>query len=180
MKAIAVFCGSKNGDNPLYLQHAKQTGELLAKYNFMLVYGGGNKGLMGAVANAVMDNGGVVTGVIPEKLAEWEHSHKGITELLVVPDMHIRKRKMYELCHAAIILPGGLGTMDEMFEMLTWNQLSIHDKQVFILDTAGYYASLYEMMQLMHKTGFLHEALDKRVKIFDEPGKLMEYLVEHT
>ncbi len=180
MKGIAVFCGSKSGNDPLYEIHARQTGELLVKYGFSLVYGGGNKGLMGTVANAVMDNGGTVTGVIPERLAEWEHSHKGITELIVVPDMHIRKRKMYELCHAAIILPGGFGTGDELFEMLTWNQLSIHDKKVFILNTAGYYSDLFQMMQVMHQNGFLHEPLNKRVKIFDNPQTLMEQLVQQA
>ena len=173
MKSIAVFCGSKSGDNELYEMHAKQLGRLMAKHGIQLVYGGGNKGLMGAVANAVMDNGGMAIGVIPERLAEWDHHHKGLTELVVVTDMHTRKKKMYELCDVGVILPGGFGTMDEMFEMLTWNQLAIHDKPIVILNTAGYYTDLFQMMQVMHLNGFLHEPLNKRIRIYDNPDTLI-------
>lgn len=178
MKRIAVFCGSKNGNDELFAMHARQTGELLVRHGFGLVYGGGNKGLMGTVADAVLAAGGNAVGVMPKRLAEWDHSHQGLTELLVVPDMHVRKRKMYELCEAAIILPGGFGTMDELFEMLTWNQLAIHNKPIFILNTAGYYTDLFQAMQVMHGSGFLHEPLTKRVKIFAGPVELMESLAE--
>ena len=178
MKSIAVFCGSKTGSNELYEMHARQLGELLAKHSIQLIYGGGNKGLMGAVANAVMNDGGMAIGVIPERLAEWDHHHKGLTELVVVDNMHTRKRKMYELCDVAVILPGGFGTMDEMFEMLTWNQLAIHDKPIVILNTAGYYSDLFQMMQVMHLNGFLHEPLTKRIRIFEGPDKLVEHLLE--
>jgi uncharacterized protein (TIGR00730 family) len=176
IKRVAVFCGSKTGNDDLYLLHAQQLGDLLAKHGIRLIYGGGNKGLMGAVANAVLNGGGEVTGVIPERLAEWDHHHKGLTELVVVTDMHIRKKNMYEMADAAIILPGGFGTMDEMFEMLTWNQLSIHDKPVYMLNTAGYYSDLFQMMQVMHRTGFLHEPINKRIHIFEGPETLMEHL----
>ncbi|MES2648569.1 MAG: TIGR00730 family Rossman fold protein [Bacteroidota bacterium] len=178
MKSLAVFCGSKCGNNELYELHAKQLGKLMADHSIQLVYGGGNKGLMGAVANGVMDNGGMVIGVIPERLAEWDHHHKNLTELIVVTDMHTRKRKMYELCDVAVILPGGFGTMDEMFEMLTWNQLAIHDKPLVILNTAGYYTDLFQMMQVMHINGFLHEELNKRIRIYDNPDVLMEQLLK--
>jgi uncharacterized protein (TIGR00730 family) len=177
MKSIAVFCGSKCGNDELYEIHARQLGELMAKHGIHLVYGGGNKGLMGAVANAVMANGGTATGVIPERLAEWDHHHKGLTDLVVVKDMHTRKRNMYERCDVAVILPGGYGTMDEMFEMLTWNQLSIHDKPIHILNTAGYYSDLFQMMQRMHLAGFLHEPLNNRVKIFEGPDALIEHIL---
>ena len=177
MKSIAVFCGSKSGNDELYEMHAKQLGELMVKHGIQLVYGGGNKGLMGAVANAVVNGGGKSIGVIPERLAEWDHHHKGLTELLVVNDMHTRKRKMYELCDVAVILPGGFGTMDEMFEMLTWNQLAIHDKPIAILNTAGYYSDLFQMMQVMHMNGFLHEPLNKRIRIYDGPDALMDDLL---
>ena len=158
--------------------HAKQLGVLMATNGIQLIYGGGNKGLMGAVANGVMENGGKAIGVIPERLAEWDHHHKGLTELVVVNDMHTRKRKMYELCDVAVILPGGFGTMDEMFEMLTWNQLAIHDKPILILNTAGYYSDLFQMMQVMHLNGFLHEPLNKRIRIYDNPDVLIEHLLK--
>jgi uncharacterized protein (TIGR00730 family) len=177
MNSLAVFCGSKSGNNELYELHAKQLGKLMATNSLQLIYGGGNKGLMGAVANGVMDNGGKAIGVIPERLAEWDHHHKSLTELIVVNDMHTRKRKMYELCDVAVILPGGFGTMDEMFEMLTWNQLAIHDKPLVILNTAGYYSDLFQMMQVMHLNGFLHEELNKRIRIYDNPDVLIEHLL---
>ena len=174
---IAVFCGSKEGSNKAYLQQAAEIGQLLAQHQFGLIYGGGNKGLMGAVADAVLLSGGRAIGIMPERLAEWNHSHQGLTELVVVPDMHVRKRMMYERCRAAIVLSGGFGTMDELFEMLTWNQLAIHDKPIFILNTEGFYTQLFEMMQTMHLHGFLHEPLEKRVKIFADTGALMAGLV---
>ena len=117
--SVAVFCGSSYGDDPIYAFHAKELGELLGFKNITLVYGGGNTGLMGEVANAALSKGGKVIGIIPEMLKDRERHHKGITELHIVADMHTRKKRMYELCDAAIILPGGNGTMDEMFEMLT-------------------------------------------------------------
>lgn len=177
MNSLAVFCGSSAGSDDLYAVHARMIGQMLGQHGLKLVYGGGNKGLMGIVANAALEAGGTVVGVIPEKLRSWEHSHHGLTELIVVPDMHTRKRMMYEMCDAAIILPGGFGTMDELFEMLTWNQLSIHDKPVFIMNTAGYYTDLFQMMQVMHLSGFLYDPLNKRVKIFDVPDSLIQYVL---
>jgi uncharacterized protein (TIGR00730 family) len=176
MNSIAVFCGSSAGKNELYALHAKTVGRLLAEGGFRLVYGGGNKGLMGTVANGALERGGEVIGVIPEKLRSWEHAHQGLTQLIVTDDMHTRKRMMYEMCDAAIILPGGFGTMDEMFEMLTWNQLAIHDKPIFILNTAGYYTDLFQMMQVMFRNGFLYETLENRVRIFDVPDNLINHI----
>ncbi len=176
MKSLAVFCGSNPGNNELYSIHAKMVGRKIGEYGYRLVYGGGNKGLMGTVADAALSAGGTVVGVIPEKLRSWEHAHQGLSELIVVDDMHTRKRMMYEMCDAAIILPGGFGTMDELFEMLTWNQLAIHDKPIFILNSAGYYSDLFQMMQVMHMNGFLYDPLEKRVKIFDVPDNLMDYI----
>ncbi|HSC53459.1 MAG TPA: TIGR00730 family Rossman fold protein [Phnomibacter sp.] len=176
MKSIGVFCGSKSGTNELFLLHAKQLGSLLARNGITVVYGGGNKGLMGTIANAALAEGGKVIGVIPEKLRSWEHQHDGLSELHVVPDMHTRKKMMYELCDAAIILPGGFGTMDELFEMLTWNQLSIHDKPIFILNTGGYYSDLFQMMQVMHREGFLYDNLEDRVGIFSLPQAIIDHV----
>lgn len=174
---MAVFCGSKNGVNDLYAIHARQLGRLLAEENIRLIYGGGSKGLMGAVADAALESGGKVIGVIPEQLRSWEHQHDGLTELHVVSDMHVRKKMMYELCDAAIILPGGFGTMDELFEMLTWNQLAIHDKPIFVLNSGGYYSDLFQMMQRMQQQGFLYDPVSERVGIFDLPQTLMHHVV---
>jgi uncharacterized protein (TIGR00730 family) len=169
ISAIAVFCGSKQGKDPVYDRHAQELGYIMADRGITLIYGGGNKGLMGTIANAVMEKNGKVIGVIPEVLLEWEHQHEGITELLVVPDMHTRKR---ELCDAAIILPGGFGTLDEMFEMLTWNQLSIHDKKIFILNSGGFYTHLYQHIVQLEKDGFLYDAVEKRISLWDNPSAL--------
>src|SRR4051812_21360795 len=123
--SLAVFCGSRPGKNPVYLQHAKELGHLLAQKNITAVYGGANKGIMGALANAVLEKNGKIIGVMPKLLMDWEIQHMGLTELHEVADMHVRKTMLYEKCDAAIILAGGYGTMDEFFEMLTWNQLNI-------------------------------------------------------
>ncbi len=174
--SIAVFCGSKNGNNPLYKQHTVQLGKLLAKHNITLVYGGGNVGIMGVVADEVMNNGGKVIGVIPKVLVEWERQHTGISELFVVDDMHIRKKKMYDLCDAAIILPGGFGTLDELFEMITWNQLSIHDKMIFILNSGGFYNHLIAHIRQMQEESFLYEEAQKRIIIINSPDELIDHL----
>jgi uncharacterized protein (TIGR00730 family) len=170
--SLAVFCGSKAGADPLYTVHAQQLGQLLAQKKITLVYGGGGKGLMGTVADAVMETGGNVIGVIPEILLEWEAQHKGITELIVVPDMHIRKKKMYELCDAAIVLPGGNGTLDEMFEMLTWNNLNIHDKKIFLLNTNGYFNHLVAHIHHMYNENFLYENPLTRIAVINNPQEI--------
>ncbi len=174
--SLAVFCGSKNGNNPLYKQHTIQLGKLLAKHTITLIYGGGNVGIMGTIADEVMSNGGKVIGVIPQVLVEWERQHTSISELLVVDNMHTRKKKMYDLCDAAIILPGGFGTLDELFEMITWNQLSIHDKMIFILNSGGFYNHLIAHIRQMQQEGFLYEEAQKRVIIIDNPSELAEHL----
>ena len=134
IKSVAVFCGSQAGKNPIYLEHAIALGNIISDNKLTLVYGGGNGGLMGAVADKVMDKGGTVIGVITELLSFREHHHKGITTLHIVADMHVRKKMMYELCNMAIILPGGFGTLDELFELITWNTLKIHEKKIVILN----------------------------------------------
>ena len=173
---LAIFCGSKKGNHPLYEQHASALATLLAQRKVELIYGGGKSGLMGVVADVVMARGGIVRGVIPRVLTDWEHQHEGISELMVVDDMHVRKRKLYELCDAAVILPGGFGTLDELFEVLTWNQLSIHDKKVFILNTNGFYNHLIAHLQQLANEGFLYGELDKVMTILNEPQELAAYL----
>jgi len=173
---MAVFCGSKPGNNELYMQHAVTLGQLLVQYRIELIYGGGKTGLMGTVANTVMEKGGIVRGVIPQVLVDWEHAHDNISELFVVEDMHVRKRKLYELCDSAIILPGGFGTLDEFFETLTWNNLSIHDKKVFILNSAGFYDHLLQHMQFLTKEGFLYGELLEKFVVISAPPELEQYL----
>lgn len=174
--AIAVFCGSQLGNDPLYEQHARELGEYMGKNKITLIYGGGGKGLMGAVATAVMEKGGRVTGIIPEVLIGWEHQHTGITDLQVVADMHARKKIMYDLCDAAIILPGGYGTLDEMFEMLTWNTLKIHSKKLILLNTAGYYDNLIAHITQMSHSGFLYEDWQERIVIFNSAHEIIAAL----
>jgi len=176
INSLAVFCGSKNGNNPVYVNHAKELGKLLAKQNITLIYGGGSTGIMGAVADAMMEGGGKVIGIITKKLVDWEHQHEGITDLSVVDDMHIRKQKMYDLCDAAVILPGGVGTLDEFFEMVTWNQLSIHDKEIYIINSDNFFDFLLKHIQQMEKQGFLYESVLERITVLDEPGQLLQYL----
>ncbi|MFZ4059077.1 MAG: TIGR00730 family Rossman fold protein [Ferruginibacter sp.] len=171
-KSIAVFCGSKSGNNPVFESDAIVLGHLLAERNITLIYGGGNKGLMAAVANAVLDKQGKVIGIIPQVLTEWEHQHEGLTELLVVENMHIRKRMLYEKCDAAIILPGGYGTLDELFEMLTWNQLSIHDKPIYILNSGGFYDHLLAHAHHMHESGFLYLDPASSITVVDTPQEI--------
>lgn len=175
-KSLAVFCGSKAGNNPLFARHAAELGNLMGTNNITLIYGGGGKGLMGAVADAVMESGGKVMGIIPELLIGWEHQHNGITDLQVVADMHSRKKIMYDRCDAAIILPGGYGTLDEMFEMLTWNTLKIHNKKIILLNTAGFYDHLLSHILQLQQHGFLYEDWESRVVVFNDPQSIFDAL----
>lgn len=176
IQSLAVFCGSHNGNNPLYVQHAVALGQLMAKHNISLVYGGGSVGIMGEIADSVMSSGGKVIGVIPQVLVEWERQHKNITELIVTEDMHSRKKTIYSLCDAAVILPGGFGTLDELFEMLTWNQLSIHEKEIYILNTNGFYSNLIKHIHMMKEEKFLYEKAFNTINIINEPMELIAYL----
>ena len=176
IQSMAVFCGSKNGNSRLFTEDAKRLGFLLAEKNITMIYGGGNSGLMGSVANAVLEKAGKVIGIIPKLLTEWEVQHENITELTVTEDMHSRKKLLYEKCDAAIILPGGVGTMDEFFEMLTWNQLSIHNKKIFLLNTAGFYDSLLAHIDKMQQEGFLYQHTEKRIIVLLSVNELEEYL----
>ena len=175
-ESMAVFCGSKAGNNLLFTAHATQLGHLLAEKNITLIYGGGNKGLMASVANGVLEKGGKVIGIIPQVLTEWEHQHEGITELIVVETMHVRKRMLYEKCDAAIVLPGGYGTLDELFEMLTWNQLSIHDKHIYILNTDGFYDGLLMHINKMLAEGFLYHQIEKSFTVVTNPSEIFKYV----
>ena len=176
LQSIAVFCGSKNGANKIYLQHAIELGRIMASNNITLVYGGGSVGIMGTIADEVLLKGGKVIGVIPQVLIDWEREHKSLSELLVVDNMHTRKKKMYDLCDAAVILAGGFGTLDELFEMVTWNQLSIHDKRIYIINSGGFYNHLIGHINQMQQEGFLYEAARERLTVLNEPGELIPFL----
>jgi hypothetical protein len=156
MKSICVYCGSNSGNRPIYAERAAQLGRRIAGDGLQLVYGGGNVGLMGVVADAVLEAGGEVVGVIPEQLVGLEVAHRGVTRLDIVADMHTRKARMFELADAFVALPGGFGTLDEMFEMLTWRQLGLGTKPCAFLDTAGFYSPLMAMVDRMVDERFLH------------------------
>ncbi|TWI03724.1 hypothetical protein IP90_01539 [Luteimonas cucumeris] len=156
MKAICVYCGSNAGNKPIYAERAMALGTRLARENLALVYGGGNVGLMGIVADAVLAAGGEVTGVIPRQLVEWEVAHRGVTRLEIVANMHERKARMFDLSDGFVALPGGFGTLDEMFEMLTWRQLGLGDKPCAFLDVDGFYEPLVAMMDRMVAERFVH------------------------
>jgi uncharacterized protein (TIGR00730 family) len=176
-KTIAIFCGSKTGENPLFAEHAASLGKMLATSGFNIVYGGGDSGLMGIVANQALIHGASVTGVIPKVLIPWEQYHKQLTELIITDDMHVRKKTMYQLADAAIILPGGMGTLDELFEILTWNQLSIHNKNIFILNTDGFYSDLIDHMKRLEKNRFLYHPLSESFTVHENPVALIDELV---
>lgn len=158
LKALCVYCGSSSGSRAEYATLARTFGEALARRGIALVYGGGKVGLMGIVADAVLAGGGTVIGVIPRQLVEKEVAHTGLTEMHVVETMHERKTRMYELSQAFVALPGGFGTLDEMFEMLTWAQLGLHQWPCAFLDTQGYYQGLQQTMQHMVDEQFVRSA----------------------
>ena len=176
IRSIAFFCGSHSGHKTLYAEHTVKLGRILADAGISIIYGGGNIGLMGIVANTAMEAGGHVIGVIPEVLVSKERQHTGISELLVVDNMHTRKGLMYEKCDAAVILPGGHGTLDELFEMLTWNQLSIHDKHIFILNSGGYYDHLVAHIDLMYREGMLYSDPSEKISVIREPEEILSFI----
>lgn len=157
MKRIAVFCGSSAGTNPIFREIATQLGKSLASKSIGVVYGGANVGLMGAVADGALDGGGEVIGVLPGFLRPKELAHRGLSRLIMVESMHERKMTMNELCDAVIALPGGFGTFEELFEMLTWEQLGLHDKPIGILNIDGFYQPLLSQLDQMIAEGFLKQ-----------------------
>ncbi|MEE9363334.1 MAG: TIGR00730 family Rossman fold protein [Cellulophaga sp.] len=157
MKSIVVFCGSSMGTDTTIVTAAYSLGKLFAERDINLVYGGAKIGIMGKVVEGVLDNGGTVTGIIPDFLKVKEVCHTGLTKLLVTPDMHQRKLKMHELSDGVITLPGGYGTLEELFEMITWAQLGLHQKPIGILNCNGFYNDLLQMLKKMVSQGFLKQ-----------------------
>ena len=152
--SLCVFCGSQTGRNPAHAEVARSLGTQFARRGITLVYGSGGIGLMAVLADAVLAGGGKVIGVIPEHLARLEVAHPGLTETLVTGDMHQRKRAMFDRSDGFVVLPGGFGTLDEFFEVLTWKQLGLHDKPVVVFDSAGYWAPLRAMLDHTAAEGF--------------------------
>ncbi|EOQ89684.1 TIGR00730 family protein [Leptospira yanagawae serovar Saopaulo str. Sao Paulo = ATCC 700523] len=154
-KKIAIYCGSSSGKDPSIEKEAYRLGETLATHSIGIVYGGASVGLMGAVANGCLSKHGKVIGVIPNFLKRKEIEHIGLTELIQVESMHERKRIMFDLSDAFLVLPGGFGTMEEFFEVVTWSQLGLHNKPIVILNWNGFYDPLVKMFQTMVEQGFL-------------------------
>ena len=152
--SVAVFCGASAGNDPVFKAAATELGRALAESGMRLIYGGGRVGLMGAVADATIAAGGTVIGVIPEFLTRWEVAHDGVSELVITDSMHSRKRHMFDLADAFVSFPGGLGTLDETFEILTWRQLKLHDKPILVTDIAGSAKPLLATIEATIEAGF--------------------------
>ena len=169
MKHICVFCGSSKGDREAYPQAAAEFGSLLAAHGAGLVYGGASVGLMGAVADAVLQAGGDVTGVIPQSLVDKEIAHSGLTQMHIVDTMHERKALMAKLSDGFVALPGGIGTLEELFEMWTWAQIGLHDKPCVLLNVTGYYDELIRFLDKMTDSGYLKAPSRSQLKIVCSP-----------
>jgi len=176
MQRICVFCGSQVGTNGLYRQAATALGQLLVLHGYGLVYGGGHVGLMGVLADAVLASGGAVIGVIPESMVARELAHTGVTQLQVVPGMHERKARMAELADAFIALPGGYGTFEELFEVITWAQLGMHRKPIGLLNVAGYFDALKALVDQAIAEGFIRAEHRRLLTIADDPITLLQTL----
>lgn len=173
MNSITVFCGSSFGYDEIYKTQATLLGEALAKKKIRLIYGGANIGLMGAVADGALNAGGEVVGVLPKFLQEKEIAHEGLTELILVDSMHERKIKMNDLCEGVIALPGGYGTLEELFEMLTWGQLGLHKKPIALFNINGYYDGLNNLTKTMVDNGFLKQLNKDMLLISDNIEDLL-------
>jgi uncharacterized protein (TIGR00730 family) len=180
MKSITVFCGSSFGTEEIYKEQAVLLGQTLAKQNIKLIYGGANVGLMGAVADGVLNAGGEAIGVLPDFLRSKEIAHLGLTELIFVESMHERKTKMNDLCEGVIALPGGFGTLEELFEMLTWAQLGLHKKPIAILNINGFYDSLIELTETMVEKGLLKDVNQKMLLVSDNIDDLLNQMKNYV
>jgi hypothetical protein len=176
MKSVTVFCGSSAGSDDVYIREAAILGKTLAERKIRLIYGGAKVGLMGTVAEAVLDAGGEVVGVLPRFLRSKEIAHEGLTELILVESMHERKTKMHQLSDGVIALPGGFGTLEELFEMLTWAQLGLHKNPIGLLNVNGYYDSLNILVQGMVDKGFLKLANQKMLLSSNNVFHLLEVM----
>jgi uncharacterized protein (TIGR00730 family) len=167
IKTVAVFCGAQAGDDPAYRQAAEALGRGLAEAGMSLVFGGGRIGLMGAIADAALAAGGRVIGVIPKFLTEWEVAHEGVADMTVTDSMHTRKRRMFDIADAFVTLPGGLGTMDETIEIITWRQLKLHDKPILFCDVKGSAGALVAAIEDAIAHGFAKPEVRRLYEVVD-------------
>ena len=177
MQAICVFCGSSAGLGEGYVARAQEVGRRIAEQGLALVYGGGSVGLMGVVANAALEAGGEVIGIIPRKLWDMEVGHRSLTSLHIVETMHDRKAMMADLSDAFLVLPGGIGTMEEFFEVWTWGQLGLHGKPVGLLNCQGYYDGLFTFLDTMVTQGFLNPKQRAMVLTGNQPEAVLKALM---
>ncbi|MFC0185166.1 hypothetical protein SAMN04515674_11299 [Pseudarcicella hirudinis] len=180
MKNILVYCGSSAGFDEVYKNAAIELGKLMAEQGMRLIYGAGSVGLMGIIADSILENGGEAIGVIPSFMEKWEVQHKGLTECHVVETMHVRKQMMAEMADGVIAMAGGFGTLDELFEILTWRQLSLHAMPIGLLNTSGFYNPLLEMTERMVSEGFLKNVNKEMMMVSSTPGELLEKLKGYT
>ena len=176
IKSLCVFCGAAVGDKPAYADAARRLGELMARQGIQLVFGAGHVGMMGIVADAALAAGGEAVGVIPQHLMDRELAHKGLTELHVVESMHVRKQKMFDLADAIVVLPGGFGTLDETFEVITWKQLGLHTKPIMLIDTNGYWRPFADLIANITLSGFAHSDHSDLFTLVKSPSELFELL----
>lgn len=174
--SICVFCGAQNNVPKHFLEMGAEFGKSLAANNINMIYGGGDCGIMGAAANAALAGGGKVTGVFPLSLKSIENEHQSLTEIIIVESMHERKKRMFDLTDAFVILPGGFGTMDEMFEIITWKQLLFHEKPVIIVNDKGYWSALIELMDNIIDTGFAKPETKLLYQVVDTAEEVLPLL----
>ncbi len=177
---ICVYCGSGPGTDPVFMDAAALLGTAIAQAGHGLVYGGGNLGLMGAVARAVRDGGGTVTGIIPHFLLSKEKLMEGASEIILVDDMHQRKMKMFELADAFVALPGGIGTLEELIEQMTWAQLGRHGKPIVIADIAGFWQPLRELLAHMRTTGFIRAGLEVKTMTAERAEDILPMIEDYV
>ncbi|EMY62103.1 LOG family protein [Leptospira terpstrae] len=180
IKNIAVYCGSSQGLDPYYMTAAFELGEYFGTHQIGLIYGGASVGLMGAVANGCLSKNGSVTGVLPKFLKKKEIEHAGLEKLILVESMHERKLKMFELSDAFVVLPGGLGTMEEFFEVITWSQLGLHHKPILILNWLGFYNPLLKLMETMVESGFLKKENSALVQVLETSKDLLQTIQNYS
>jgi uncharacterized protein (TIGR00730 family) len=176
LRSLCVYCGSSSGTDPVHAETARSLGAAMAEADIRLVFGGGNRGLMGEVANAVLDAGGHVVGVIPRNLFRVEVAHRGVTELIEVDSMHERKLVMFDAADAFVALPGGFGTLEELAEVITWAQIGTHTKPIGVLDPTGYWSPLFAFLDGAVREGFVKDANRNLIVRSESPAQLLDDL----
>jgi uncharacterized protein (TIGR00730 family) len=183
IRSICVYCGSRPGRDPSHIAAGRELGKAIAESGLRLVYGGGTKGIMGAVANGVLSNGGQVTGIIPEFLVDMEatrHSLGQLDELIITPDMHTRKHRMFERADAFVALPGGIGTLEEIVEIMTWGQLGQHEKPMVFANVNGFWDPMMELIRHMTEAGFVHTAHRVQPLVIDTVAEIIPAIIKQA